>query len=146
NGLFTAPATAAQGRVAYEDGSLVIDYSRHAAGDPAAMPALANRPVAFSNGVIDVEARVTSETDRAGFNVGFRRNGEEGYFLWVSPRRKLVQFLKRQGTTLSELATANVDALLPDGSNRVTIVADGPTLQLYVNGQLALTTQDGAFT
>jgi hypothetical protein len=148
-GIFQVPVSSPHGRAAYENGSLVVEYTRQALGDPPTQPVFAVRPGSFANGVIDVEARVGGDTDRAGVAIGFRRGvttGNEGYFAWLRPRGKLVQFNKWDGPTFSELGSATFEAVVPDGVNRLTVVADGPSLQLYVNGQLALTTRDERFS
>ena len=64
----------------------------------------------------------------------------------VLPRQKVVTIVKTAGADRAELGRLQVDGLVPDGPNRITIVADGPQLEVYINGQKALAARDEALT
>lgn len=146
-GLFTLPAPTPNGRAAYENGGLVIEFGRRASTDPPAFPVYANRPASFANGVVDVEGRLLSPNENGTLYVSVRRNpaNGDGYYFILIPRRKTVQVLKGRGAERPEIARVQVEGILSEASNRLTVVADGPELQLYVNGQVATQARDESF-
>jgi hypothetical protein len=146
-GLFPVPLDSSLGRAYYENGSLVMEYTRRSSADALAITLLANRPTSFGNGVVDVDAHVSGEGDLGGVSLGFRRptGVGDGYTVWFRPRPKLVQILRWQGANFATLAQAQVDGIDPDDSNRLTLVADGPVVQLYVNGRQALEVRDETY-
>lgn len=66
--------------------------------------------------------------------------------------RLLPQLAGRRGTSIqqsgaerTELGRAQFPNLQSDVSHRLTVVADGPEIQVYLNGQSVLTARDDAF-
>ena len=49
------------------------------------------------------------------------------------------------GGDRAEISRVQVERLLPEANNRLTVVADGPAIQVYVNGLSALTAQDETY-
>ena len=147
SGLFTNPANVPNSRVAYENGSLLMELSRKALNEPPGIGVFANRPANATNGIIETEARVVGGPDLAGFTVSFRRTagGPNGYFLVVFPRRKQVAMIKQVGQEGADLGRVQVDALQPEGSNRAVLVFDGPEMQVLINGHQVLSARDQTF-
>jgi serine/threonine-protein kinase len=146
-GLFALPASVPNGRVAYENGSLVIEYARRAAGDSPVFGALASRPPILGNGVVDVEARLLGGPERGGPVIQVRRtaSGGDGYYVSALPRQRAVTVFKEAGGSGVELGRAPAPGLAAEGGHRLTVVVDGPEIQVYVNGQSALVAHDDAF-
>ncbi len=148
NGLFKNLDSNRNGHIAYENGALVIDYRRSSASDLPSLVISAVRPEVLANGIIDLAAVVTSEMSGAGFNVFFRRAGAnptDGYSLWFLPKRKFTQIWKAVGQERIDLFRGNSEAINQEGANRVTLVLDGPTFQLYVNGRQVANVQDDTY-
>jgi hypothetical protein len=113
-----------------------VEHNRSREGDPREFRVLAEDPPGFANGTIEVEARVLSESQWAGFSLHFRRSadGADGYSVWVRPADRVVnvQRLSRSGTI--DLIDSSFDAVQTQGSNRVTVVAEGRRIEILLNG------------
>ncbi len=144
---FASSSNIPNSRITYESGVLVIEYSRRTRDDPPGFAIVAGRPDEFKNGAIDVDAQM-SGPEASSFSVQFRRFADkpDGYYLTVAPRRKLVALSKSVEDLRTTLGQVQLDAVQPNAANRVTIIAEGSDIQVYVNGQPALAVQDDSFT
>lgn len=95
---------------------------------PQSAPALAN----FE---LQVEARQLNGD--MFYGLIFRNSGTDGYYLFLLHTRDYALYRIDQGGQTTPLFQADHPAIKPNSANVLKVVADGPTIRLYINGTLA---------
>ena len=95
---------------------------------PKSAPVLAN----FE---LQVDARQLSGD--AFYGLIFRNTGTDGYTLFLLHGRDYALYRIDQSGQTTPLSQANHPAIKPNSANVLKVVAEGPTIRLYINGTLA---------
>jgi hypothetical protein len=95
---------------------------------PKSAPALAN---------FELQADVRQLSGDTFYGLIFRNTGTDGYYLFLLHGRDYALYRIDQRGQTTPLSQVNHPAIKPNSANVLKVVADGPTLRLYINGTLA---------
>jgi len=122
-----------QSRVGYEDGEYTVARPVETAGR-----AMVWRREGFFDCEVSLDARLIPPTDGAIVYLAVRRqeNGD-AYELVVDPNARRFRLLRRVSTSITNLVpwTPSMAIQPADGSNRLSVRAQGAALTLQINGQ-----------
>jgi len=95
---------------------------------PKSAPALAN---------FELQADVRQLSGDTFYGLIFRNTGTDGYTLFLLHGRDYALYRIDQAGQTTPLSQVNHPAIKPNSTNVLKVVADGPTIRLYINGALA---------
>jgi 3-keto-disaccharide hydrolase len=94
---------------------------------PKSAPALAN---------FELQADVRQLSGDTFYGLIFRNTGTDGYYLFLLHGRDYALYRIDQRGQTTPLSQADHPAIKPNSANVLKVVADGPTIRLYINGVL----------
>jgi hypothetical protein len=94
------------------------------------------------------QAKTDTETGNYRHGLVLREAANDFYSFTVSPRTKVWQFSRNTPSgivTLAEGVEGSIRGLSRAESDKLTVIADGPEFDLFINGRLVATTFDEAY-